>query len=271
MKPIIYVNNYHGKPYDNGNFWTGVKDRFKIVHDRDYYIDELSLDVTKILSPPNINPNAYIRNIKIARKFILGDAYLAPKTFRIRDYSIMTTFQKRIYAYSVSKSLQMILSAMNKDIKNACIVVYDASDDINLIIIEELSKISSYIVLISENLKKLYSIRNYIIANFGVSPIITNDIDYAINSAQCIVCSKMYKIKDKIPVWFNDNLYIPSDKDIVAMNDVTFSTQWETHSLIMSPEIIGAILMQMDEKDIDKALKYNGIYINDIRFNELVV
>lgn len=271
MKPVIYINNSSGNLYDSGNFWTGVKDRFNVVHDRDYYIKEIGLNVSKVLLPPNINSNAYNRNIKIARKFISGEAYLAPKTYRIKDYSIMSTFQKKLFAYSVSKSLQTVLSTMNKDIRNSCIVVYDASDDINRIIIEEISKIAKYIVLLSDDLKKVDLIRKYIIANFGVSPVITNDIDYAINSAECIVCSKMYKIRNKIPVWFNDNLYIPYNEDIIAINDVTFSTQWETHDLIMSPEIIGAILMQMDEKDIDKALKYNGIYINYIRFNELVV
>ena len=36
-------------------------------------------------------------------------------------------------------------------------------------------------------------------------------------------------------------------------------------------ELIGAILCQMQEADIEKALKYNGIYLKEIKFNNNVI
>ena len=36
---------------------------------------------------------------------------------------------------------------------------------------------------------------------------------------------------------------------------------WELDDNDMSPELLGAILCQMEEKDVEKSLKYNGIYL----------
>jgi hypothetical protein len=36
-------------------------------------------------------------------------------------------------------------------------------------------------------------------------------------------------------------------------------------------EVLGSILNQMDEKDIDKSLEYNGVFLNNIKFNDNVI
>ena len=75
------------------------------------------------------------------------------------DYDYFNGFQKRLLAYSVIKSIQLMLRMRNKSLKSCCIVVYDAADMINYNIIMELAKQSKYIVLLSSDLVKVRRLR----------------------------------------------------------------------------------------------------------------
>ena len=98
-----------------------------------------------------------------------------------------------------------MLRMRNKSLKNCCIVVYDAVEMINYNIIVELAKQSKYIVFLSWDLVKARKLADYIIANFGVSPIVTNDELYAIKIADFIISSKDYEFSYGKLVWLLDN------------------------------------------------------------------
>ena len=133
------------------------------------------------------------------------EVQLSPKTLRTVDYNYFNGFQKRFLAFSVIKSIQLMLRMRNKSLKNCCIVVYDAVEMINYNIIIELAKQSKYIVFLSSDLVKARKFADYIIANFGVSPIVTDDELYAIKIADFIISSKDYEFSYGKLVWFLDN------------------------------------------------------------------
>ena len=80
---------------------------------------------------------------------------------------------------------------------------------INYNIIVELAKQSKYIVFLSWDLAKARKLADYIIANFGVSPIVTNDELYAIKIADFIISSKDYEFSSGKLVWLLDNSMNP--------------------------------------------------------------
>jgi uncharacterized alkaline shock family protein YloU len=112
---------------------------------------------------------------------------------------------------------------------------------------------------------KLDEIRDYLTANYGISPIITSDYVYAALKCDFIVSSRDIEVEK--PVWYINNLFTPMGNKTCIVNDISFAVPWKTENLEYSFELLGAILGQMQEKDVETALKYNGIYLDKIKFN----
>lgn len=273
MYPVIHLNCNIDNAYKKNTFFSKIKDRLSVNLKGKSIIKELGLTIAEVKLPPNFDTIAYKRNIERAKVFVKGKkTVISPKTLRIYDYQILNKFQKELMAYSVVKSIQLILRNQKKSIKNSCILIYDGIDEINTNIIYELSKTAKFIILLSKDIKKLTRMSDYIIANYGVSPVITNDFNYAIKSADFIVTSKVLDEILKVPTWYIDNRTIPSIERGIIVNDVDYKVPWDSDNFSnMPPELLGAILSQMEERDVEKALKYNGIYLDSIKFNDRIL
>jgi hypothetical protein len=271
VKPILCVTSNVDNFYNEFGFLSKIKDKRKIKLIGSEHIKELDLKVTSVRLPPNFNKKAYLNNLTYAKKICkFKEVELSPKTLRLMDYNYFNGFQKRFLAFSVIKSIQLILRVRKKSLKNSCIVVYDAVEMINYNIIVELAKQSKYIVFLSSDLAKARKFADYIIANFGVSPIVTDDEFYAIKIADFIISSKNNEFNNGKFVWLLDNSMSKGD-NIIAVNDVSYNVPWNTFKVDFSIELLGAVLCQMQERDIEKALKYNGIYLKEIKFNNNVI
>ncbi len=272
MKPVIDINIVdHKKNYNKFNAFSKVTDRLKTKFKGESDIKDLGIKVYHVRIPNNRNRYAYIGNILKTRKLVKEpEAILSPKAIRIFDYSLFNDCQKKLFAYSVVKSTQLILRNSNSSIKDSCILIDDAAEEIVYEIIKEISKYSRHIILLSKRPKICYKIRDFVIANYGISPEVTFDEVYAINEADFIISTKSYSYEHK-NTWYIDNLYRPEKSFDMAVNDVLFKVPWITQIPKMSPELLGGILGQMKEKDIGKVLKYYGIFIEEIRFNERVI
>lgn len=268
MNPIIYFNSDLKNAYDKKGIFSSIKDRFKIKFESESRIKDLDLNISKIKLPPNFNRDSYFRNLKTARNHIkYSKVELAPKTYRYLDYCFFSEFQKKLFAYSVVNSIKLMLRVSNRSIKNSCIVVYDAIDSVNSNIIKELAKECKYFILLSENISKVRALSDSIIANYGISPVITNDNVYAINKSDFIITSRNIEVPSNKNVWYLNNMYVPEVKNSIMVNDVTYCVPWEIDEE-MTLELLGAILNQMGEKDIEASLKYNGIFLDKIKFKE---
>ncbi|MBC2582596.1 hypothetical protein [Clostridium sp. DJ247] len=272
MKPIVYIKSDISKFYEDGTWIGRIKDRFRMSFLGEKFIKELNLNISSIKFPSNFNKDAYHSNIKIAKK-VYKHKYvnLAPKTYRKLDYNFFNSFQKELMAYSVVRSLKLILRIQHKSIKDSCIVIHDAADDINFNVICYMAREAKYIVLLSENIIKANSISQYIIANYGVSPIITADTKYSFKSADFIVTSREINFNSDACIWYLSNKHIPSQGNNIVVNDITYCVPWDVGNFDMSPELLGAILCQMEESDIEQSLKYNGIFLDKIKFNSDVL
>lgn len=271
MKPILCVTSNINNFYNEFGFLSKIKDKLKTKITTSEYIKELDIKLINVRLPPNFNRKAYFDNLAYAKKISkCSKVQLSLKTLRPMDYIYFNEFQKRFLAFSVIKSMQLMLRVRNKSLKNCCIVVYDANDMINYNIIVELAKYSKYIVFLSQDLAKARKLADYIIANFGVSPIVTDDEIYAIKIADFIISSKKYEFNNEKLVWFLNNS-MNKTQNIIAVNDVSYNAPWGIARTDSSIELIGAILCQMQENDIEKALKYNGIYLKEIKFNNNVI
>ena len=270
LDPILYINYSCGKLYDSSGFIQGIKDRISIEKKEGLLIKELDTKIYQIILPPNINARAFKQNIKEAEKISKNTRkILAPKTYRLMDYNYFSSFQKKLFFYSVFRSIQLILRTQGKSVKNSPILVYDAAKEINKGIINELSKRCSYLILLSNDMSKTRRIQEYSSKEFGISPIVTNDFNYAIDEADFIVTSENIELpKDKYK-WYLDNRFIPKNKEY-CVNDVTFSVPWDI-KLNMSFELLGSILCQMSERNIEASLKNNGVALDKIMFNNTMI
>jgi hypothetical protein len=272
MKSIAYVSCDMENHYEDNSFISRLTDRFKISLLGESFIKELDLKILDIKFPFNINRQSYYNNMKIVRKKIKNRrASLTPKVYRELDYNFLNDFQKKLIAFGIVKSSKLILRKKEKSIRDSCIVIYDAEDKINFDIICSMAKEAKYIILLSRELDGLTVIAEYIIANFGVTPIITSDFNYAIKSADFIITSRNMELDTKAVIWYLNNIFVPEKKDNIILNDITFKVPWAMKETDMSPELLGAILCQMEEKDINESLKYNGVILDKIKFNNEIL
>jgi hypothetical protein len=269
MKPIVYVNSSIKDFYEDNTLMGRIKDRFKISFLGESFIKELNLNIYKLKLPPNFNKKAYCNNLGTARKKVKNkDTELAIKTYRQFDYEFFNHFQKELMAFSVVVSAKFVLRTKHKSIRDSCIVIYDGADDINFHITCCMAKEAKYVVLLSKNIIKIRRISQYVIANYGVTPIITSDIEYALRAADLIVTSRAIDLNSNAVVWYLNNRYIPIRVNNTIINDVTYNVPWMLDGIDMSPELLGSILCQMEEMDVERSLKYNGIFLDDIKFND---
>jgi hypothetical protein len=271
MKNILCVTSNIDNSYNEFGFLSKIKDKRKIKLISNEYIKELDIKVTSVRFPPNFNKKSYLNNLTYAKKLCkCKEVQLALKTLRTVDYNYYNSFQKRFLAFSVIKSIQLMLRIRSKSLKNSCIVVYDAVDIINYDIIVELAKHCKYIIFLSWDLVKARKLSDYIVASFGVSPIVTNDEMYATKIADFIISSKENEFSFGKLVWLLDNSMNTPENNI-AVNDVSYNVPWNNFKADFSTELTGSILCQMQEGDIEKALKYNGINLKEIKFNNIVI
>lgn len=272
MYPVIYLNCDLKNRYNKYNFFSRMKDSLSTKLLGESFIKELGIEIAQVKLPPNFNRRAYIKNVENSKKLVSSrNAILSPKTLRKYDYRIFNSFQKNLLSYSVVKSIQLILRIQNKSIKNSCILIYDAVDDISFAVIEELAKYARYIIMASNSIEKVSKKADFIMSNYGITPVLTNDMKYAIEAADFIVTSKELNITKQTPIWYIDNSYMPDLQNKFTINDVSFKVPWDTELTEMPPELVGGILSQMEERDIERALKYNSIYLDKIKFNEKIL
>lgn len=267
MNSVVYVNSKIKEAYDEDGFISRIKDRFRITFKGESFIKDLKLSVSKVKLPPNFNRSAYMKNMELAGRFAKEkNICLAPKTFRKLDYELLNSHQRRLFGYSVVKSIQLMLRIKNKSIRNSCIVIYNAEDYMNKEVIFELSKLCRYFILLSKDLKEACKLRDYVIANYGVSPVVTNDFKFAVEKADFIVTPDFFPLNLTSPIWCMDNKVTGVDTSRGYINDVTFKTPWEENIQDMSIELLGAIMSIMDSKcdDMDETLRHNGICIDKI-------
>jgi hypothetical protein len=269
MRPIVYVNANIKDFYEDNTLLGRIKDRFRISFLRESFIKELNLNIYQVKLPSNFSKQSYYTNLSIARKKVKNkNTKLAIKTYRQFDYDFFNYFQKDLMAFSVTNSTKIVLRNRHKSIRDSCIVIYDGADDINFPVICYMAKEAKYLVLLSSNITKISSISEYIIANYGMTPIITSDIEYALRAADFIITSREVHLNSGAAMWYLNNKYIPVIGDNTIINDVTYNVPWILDGIDMSPELLGAILCQMEEMDVEKSLKYNGIFLDEIKFND---
>lgn len=269
MNSIVYVNSDIRQSYNEYSFFSRIRDRFKISLQGESLIKDLGVQIIQVKLPPNFNERAYLKNLAVAKKMSrVSNSLLAPKTYRILDYGLYNEAQRRLFSFSVVQSVKMVLRMVHRSIKNSCIVIYEPGSHIIDNIAFELAKEAKYIVLLSEKLQKAHRLSEQIIASYGVSPVITDDYNFALQEADFIISLKGLQGIGKKPVWYLDNVLEPQDSGMLAVNDVAFFTPWNIASESMSMELLGAILGLMGEKDLEEAMKRNGIYIEAIKFKE---
>ncbi|MCY6356606.1 hypothetical protein [Clostridium sp. ZS2-4] len=272
MNKIIYIDSNLQKMYDDNGFWGKIKDKFNTKYEGESFIKNLEISILKVKLPPNFNESAFKRNIfSINKRFGSDNSILALKTFRKMDYYFYSELQKKIFAYSVVKSIQLILMTRKKSIKQDCILVYDAADDINKYIIYELAKKARRFILLSNNIKKTRMLCDYIVSNYGISPIVTNDRKYAVGDSDFIITSRSLVVSKKCPVWYLDNMYIPQETEDIAVNEVTYLTPWDIEGVNVTPELLGAVFSREKIKDIGEFLQEKEIFMGEIKFKSYKV
>lgn len=270
MNPVLYVNSNIDNWYSKNGFISAFKERFRINIEEVQYIEDLKLKIEKVNFPPNFNEIAFAKNMKTATNILKHEkSFLAPKTYRILDYNYLTDFQKDLMGQGVLFSIKLFLRTNKKSLKNSAIVLYDAADPINYNIIKLLAKAAKFLILLSNNITKTKKLSDYITSNYGISPVVTADMNYSLKIADAVILSKEINVDKKIPVWCFNNLYVPKLKNGIYINDFSFNVPWSTEQY--PAELLGAILGQMQEKDAEKALKTNEIFLDKIKFNDKVV
>ncbi|WP_392486007.1 hypothetical protein ACER0A_013240 [Haloimpatiens sp. FM7315] len=255
--------------YNNSGMLWRFKDRMKIANNGNKIIKELNLSVYRVNIPCNVYTKAYNRNIETA-KYVSGvkNSPLALNIWRMLDYTKFSEYQKKFFAFSVVKSIKLFLALRGKNISNSCIAIYDAKDKINYYIIEELSKVAKYIVLVSFDIYTVKKIREKIIINYGVTPIITREYDFAINKADFIITSKdIDPQNNKKNIWYVNDRYIPKNRHNMDVNKVLYKVPWNMEGLETNIQNLSAILNIIGSSEVERDLKANDIYIDDFGFN----
>lgn len=270
MKPVLYINSKGDNWYSKNGLICGLKEKLLINIKEVQYIEELKLNIEKVNFPLNINEAAFAKNMKTATNILKHEkSFSAPKTYRILDYNYLTDFQKDLIGQGILLSIKLFLRTNKKSLKNSAIVLYDAADSINQNIIKLLATTAKFLILLSNNISKTKKLSDYITSNYGISPVVTTDMDYSLKIADAVILSKELNVDKKIPIWFYNNLYVPKLQNGIYINDFSFSVPWSTQQY--PPELLGAILGQMQEKDPEKALKVNEIFLDKIKFNDKLI
>jgi len=274
MIPVVSVMVKPGELYSKFTRFQSFKDSRKIEFSNTVFLKELDLKIYNGLIPPNINKDAFKKNIEKVMKKTRENITLAPKTFRRMDIEYYSYFQRELFYYSIVNSIKLILRDRKKSIQTAPVLVYDGADPINKGIISALSTSCQYLILLSKDIKRTRAIQEYIISTYGVTPIVTNDTKFALKEADFIISSKDIVLEEDKFIWILDKSYNKASKGIY-INDVSYCVPWQMKEgeirSIISLELLGAILGQREEKNIYLALKNNEVFLERILFNEKIV
>ncbi|SUY48315.1 Uncharacterised protein [Clostridium putrefaciens] len=261
-----------GTPYDKLTMISKITDKMKCSIDNKVYVKGIDLNIYWGRLPQNKHQVAYESNIKnVTNKMKNNNFIISPKGIRDYDYYFTNDFQKDLFSYSVVESIKLILRRTNKSLKTSTILIDEASDIKVYGILKEISKSCRHIILLSKNIKETLKIQQNIISNFGISPEVTWDEEYALKLCDFVISTKDKPYEFCNNVWYINNQYLPLNLKGTVINDISFNTQWNELSSDVSPELIGAILSQMQEKDIESALRYNGVFMHNIKFNESLI
>lgn len=270
MNSVIYVCTDLRKAYEDNSLVGRVVDRLNTNVSEESFVKELCTNITHVKLPPNFNNQAFSRNMERVRRFGQGGAMLAPRTRRLMDFNYYNPLQKQMMAFGVAKSVQLLLRKRKKNIKNSCIVVYDACHVMNKEILCEIAKNSRYLVLLSKDLRGALNLRDYLTANYGVSPVVSNDVSFVLREADFIISSKGVDMDAAAPLWCLDNTYAPDVSHNLIINDVVFKTQWEEVQEV-GPELLGALMGVMKVRDLEESINSSGIVLDKITFNKEVI
>lgn len=270
MDKIIKYSSDLKKIYYDKSFWSKIKDRFYLRHDGNTYIKSLDIIIKNYRFPSNFDVEAYDGNVNRILKKNKG-GLLCPQSYRIYDYNYYTNFQKKVLSYSIVESIRNLLRLQKKSLFSASIVINNADYDINKYTIYEISKWCKYITLVSKgNKQKNKKMFDYLVSNFGVSPIITDDIIPVIKKADFIITATPILKKALCPIWHLDNRLRPSSFDNIHINNVSYKTEW-TDEDIVTPELLGAFFEVTKEKSLERAFENNRVYLDKIKFNNKII
>ncbi|HEY5560574.1 MAG TPA: hypothetical protein VIK72_02265 [Clostridiaceae bacterium] len=274
MNSVLSIKVKPGELYDKYTRFQSFKDRVKIEFLNTVFLKDLNLKIYNGVIPPNINSIAFKKNIEKVIRKPRENISLAPKTFRKLDLDYYSSFQRELFYYSIVNSIKLILRARKKSIQTSPILVYDGADPINRGIISVLSMSCQYLILLSKDIKRTRAIQEYIISNYGVTPIVTNDVNFALEEADFIISSKDICLKEDKYIWVLDKSYNKASNGIY-INDVSYCVPWkmneEENRSTISLELLGAILGQMEEKSIYLSLKKNQVFLDNILFNDKII
>ncbi len=271
MNKILNISADFSNSYFSDSLFGKMKDRVNtnLVGKKD--IKELNTKIVFIKFPANSNEDSYYRNMnRLQKKY--KNFYYAPFVNRLYDYQILSSFQKKVLAYSIVRSIKLYLMKNNKSIKNAYIIINDANYDYNYLIIQELSKYNNNIILIAhKDLRKMYKWRDLVTEKYGVTPIITNEEKNAFEKADFILSSSLIKDNVKCPIWYLTNSWIKDETNNIKINNVTYSTPWLENDEYTTPELLSQLIKNIDRKNFETTLEQNDIFISQIKFNKRVI
>lgn len=265
MKSVVHLSIKNEIPYYKNGRVSNVVDRFKTKLIAEEIITDLNTKVRFVDIPANFNDKSYNYNIRRGyEKYSEGKDNFSSNGIRKLDFPMLSSFQKKVVAYSITESIKVVLLKVKKSIKNANILIDDGASKYNKEIIEELAKEARSIILVTKNYKKVDNIREKILCNYGTTIEVIDKIE-ELSSIDFIISTENKEYKNS-RVWYIDNLYEPSEKG-VYINKVEYKVPWESSFESFSPELIGGILKEERNKDIKELLIKNGIILERISFN----
>lgn len=266
MRSVIHLSLRKEIPYYKEGRICSMLDRFKTNMISEDIIPELKTKVKFINIPANLNNKSYNKNVQRSyEKYSEDKSILSSSCIRMLDLPIMSSFQRRINAYSVVESIKIILQKSQKSIRNSNILIEDGAYKYNKEIIEELSKEAKNIIVVTKDYKKLDKLRDKMLCDYGTTIEVLNEecklkyIDFIISSE-----NKNY---NSSRVWYIDNLYMPNNNNKLSVNGIGFKVPWESSIEYLPPELIGGIIKEEKNKDIRELLRKNDILLEYISFN----
>ena len=265
MKSILDIRIKEGAPYFKNGSIIKILDRLKIKKESLKEFKLLDKRIVRVSIPPNYDKNAYYYNVsKTMEKYKWNSVSIRGN--RVYDMDYLDDFQKSMISFGIVKSISIILINNKKSIKNSFIAIEDGGNTKNLPIIEECAKHTKRMLLIAKDFKKASNIRNYIIANYGVSPEITVNFN-SIKGVDFIITEKNREYNAE-RIWYLDSFYRPYSNKGLFVNDISFSI--DNYKEKFSPELLGALLKpdKKVNKYIEDYIISNKVRIEDISFGD---
>ncbi|MBL4930618.1 hypothetical protein [Clostridium paridis] len=265
MRDILDIRVADGEPYFKNNSVTKILDSFKIKRIAQINLSDFNSNIVRVSIPPNLNWSSYSNNVVRAIGRRKWDS-ISIKGNRKYDFNYLENFQRDVLAYGIIASIKIILMNNHKKISNSTIGIEDGGNVSNLPIIKQCAMYTNRILLITRNYKEASKIREYIIANYGVSPEIaftedkTENIDF--------IVTEYDKEYSSLGVWYLNNYYLPKNYIMHAINDVEFYLPELKEDI--PPELLGVLLKSSkgNNKTVEEILNCNKIEISKIKLGK---